>query len=89
MTSPLLYLGQGVEVHHGVGEWVGVGAKVGHQPQHGPVKGAVDLSEGGGPGVVHVDDRDVAKEPGEQKVVSAEETVLLNIILYIFVNLAE
>ena len=74
MTSPLLYLGQGVQVHHGIGEWVGVGAKVVYQLQHGAVKGAVDLSEGGGPGVVHVDDRDVTKEPGEQKAVSRRDS---------------
>ena len=74
MTSPLLYLGQGVQVHHDVGEWVGVGAKVVYQPQHGAVKGAVNLSEGGGPGVVHIDDRNVMKEPGEQKAVSRRDS---------------
>ncbi len=54
-----------IEVHHGFSERVCIGPEVGDQTQHGSVEGAINLLEGGTTRVVHVDNRDVAKEPKE------------------------
>ena len=58
-------LGHYVELHHGLSEGVSISSEVGHQTQHGSVEGAVDLTERGSCRVVHIDDRNMAEEPGE------------------------
>jgi hypothetical protein len=62
----LSYLGEEVELDHGVGERVGIGAEVGNHAQHGAVEGPVDLLEARLPRVVHVHHRHVPQEPARQ-----------------------
>ena len=61
------YLGHGVELDHGFSEGIGIGSQVGDQSQHGPVEGAIDLLQGGGARVVHIDDGHVTEEPNVQQ----------------------
>jgi hypothetical protein len=62
----LTNLGEEVELDHGVGERVGIGAEVGNHAQHGAVEGPVDLLEARLPRVVHVHHRNVPQEPARQ-----------------------
>lgn len=74
------YLRHGVELHHGGGERLRIRAQRRDEPQHGPVEGAVDLRQRGGPRVIHVHHRHVTQEsvqrqraqsPGEERCPSA------------------
>lgn len=62
------YLGEEVELDHGVGERVGEGAQRRHEAQHGAVEGAVDLLERRLARVVDVDDGHVAQEAVRQRL---------------------
>ena len=59
----MTHLGHDVEFHHGLGQRVSICPEVGDEPQHGPVEGAIDLLQGGGARIVHVDDWYVTEEP--------------------------
>jgi hypothetical protein len=62
----LSYLGEEVELDHGVGEGVGIGAEVGNHAQHGAVEGPVDLLEACLTRIVHVHHGHVPQEPARQ-----------------------
>lgn len=66
-----MYLGHGIELHHGCGEGFCIGAERGNESQHGAVEGAIDLRQGGWSWVIHIHNRHVAQEPeqGQQSSV--------------------
>lgn len=52
-----------VELHHGSGERFSIGTEWRNKTEHGPVEGAVDLSEGGRAWIVHIHNWNMAQEP--------------------------
>ncbi len=67
-TDPpaLFYLGEEVELDHGIGEGVGIGAEVGNHAQHGAIEGPVDLLEARLTRVVHVHHGHVPQKPARR-----------------------